>query len=245
MSRAVYLAVAVSCYLAFFAAFVYLVGFVAGFPFMPTHVDKGLDGPVSVAVAVDIGLIALFGIQHSVMARQSFKVGWTKIVPNPIERSIYCLATAIVLGVMFWLWHPIAGSVWSVENQGLRIAIWVLFALGWLILFVATHLISHWELFGLAQAWRYFRGQEAKPHELRQPLFYRAVRHPIYSGMLLAVWATPEMTYSHLILALGFSIYILIGIHYEEKDLVGTFGDTYVEYRRKVGMVIPWIGRRA
>ena len=245
MSRFAYLLVAVICYLAFFVAFVYLVGFVGGFPFMPTSVDKGIEGPVSVAVAVDIGLIAIFGIQHSVMARQGFKAGWTKIVPNPIERSVYCLATAAALGLMFLLWHPIAGSIWSVGYPTGRIVLWTGFALGWVILFIATHLINHWELFGLAQAWRYFRGQDAKPHELRKPLFYKLVRHPIYSGILLAIWATPEMTYGHLLLALGFTIYVLIGIHYEEKDLVSFFGETYIEYRRKVGMVIPGIGRRS
>lgn len=245
MSRVLYLAVAVACYLAFFVAFVYLVGFVGAFPFMPTSVDKGLAAAPAVAVAVDVGLIVLFGLQHSIMARRGFKAGWTRIVPDPIERSVYCLATAAALALMFLLWHPLAGSVWSVSEPGGRIVLWALFALGWVILFVATHLINHWELFGIAQAWRHFRGQEAKPHELKMPLFYKAVRHPIYSGILLAVWATPAMTYGHLLLALGFTIYILIGVHYEEKDLVGSYGATYVEYRRKVGMVIPWVGRRA
>jgi protein-S-isoprenylcysteine O-methyltransferase Ste14 len=244
MSRTLYLAVAVLCYLAFFVAFVYLVGFVGGFPFMPTSIDKGIAAAPAVAVAVDIGLIALFGLQHSIMARQGFKAGWTRIVPNPIERSVYCLATAAALGVMFALWHPIAGGVWLVGQPAGRIVLWALFALGWVILFIATHLINHWELFGLAQAWRYFRGRQAEPHVLRQPLFYRLVRHPIYSGILLAVWATPEMSYGHLLLAIGFTIYIVIGIRYEEKDLVAYFGVTYVEYRRRVGMVIPGIGRR-
>lgn len=245
MSRVLCLAVAVVCYLAFFVAFVYLVGFVGAFPFMPTSVDKGIAGPTNIALVVDIGLIALFGLQHSVMARQGFKAGWTKVVPNPIERSVYCLATAAALALMFLLWHPIGGAVWTVANPAARIVLWALFALGWVVLFIATHLINHWELFGLAQAWRHFRGVEAKPHELRQPLFYKAVRHPIYSGILLAVWATPAMTYGHLLLALGFTIYILIGIHFEEKDLVGNYGAAYVEYRRKVGMVIPWVGRGA
>ena len=244
MSRFAYLLVAVACYLAFFVAFVYLIGFVGAFPFMPTSVDKGIEGPTSLAVAVDVGLIAIFGIQHSVMARQGFKAGWTKIVPNPIERSVYCLFTSAALALLYLLWHPIEGGIWSVANPTGRIVLWSLFGLGWVILFIATHLINHFELFGLAQAWRYFRGQEAKPHELREPLFYKLVRHPIYTGILLAVWATPGMTNSHLLLAIGFTIYILIGIHYEEKDLVSYFGEAYVEYRRKVGMVIPGIGKR-
>jgi protein-S-isoprenylcysteine O-methyltransferase Ste14 len=243
MSRVFYLAVAIVCYLAFFVAFVYLVGFVGAFPFMPSSVDKGITGPANIALAIDIGVIAVFGLQHSVMAREGFKAGWTRIVPSPIERSVYCLATSAALALMFVLWHPIAGSVWTVTTPPARIALWALFALGWAILFVATHLINHWELFGLEQAWRYFRRQDAKPPELRQPLFYKAVRHPIYSGILLAIWATPAMTYGHLLLALGFTIYILIGVRYEEKDLVGNYGAAYVEYRRKVGMVIPWVGR--
>jgi protein-S-isoprenylcysteine O-methyltransferase Ste14 len=245
MSRALYLAVAAICYLAFFVAFAYLIGFMAALPQLPTNVDKGIEGPANLAIMVDIGLIAIFGLQHSVMARKGFKDGWTKIVPDPIERSVYCLATAAALGLMFFLWHPIAGSVWSVADPDVRIAIWTVFGLGWVILFIATHLINHFELFGLAQAWRYFRGTAAKPHELKMPLFYKWVRHPIYSGFFLAIWATPEMTYSHLLMAIGFSIYLLVGIHYEEKDLVGFYGNAYVEYRRKVGMVIPGIGRRA
>lgn len=244
MSRLVYLLISAACYFAFFIAFVYLIGFVAGFPALPTNVDKGLEGPASLAVVVDIGLIALFGLQHSIMARQSFKMGWMKVVPRPIERSVYCLATALALAAMYAFWFPIAGTVWSVDTPALRLVLWGLFALGWLILFVATHLINHWELFGLAQAWRYFRGQAPKAPEFKTPLFYRYVRHPIYSGIFLAVWATPEMTYSHLLLAMGFSVYLLIGIRFEERDLVASFGEAYVEYRRRVGMIVPGIGRQ-
>jgi len=243
MSRVAYLAIAVLCYFAFFAAFVYLIGFVAAIPQLPTNVDKGIEGPVGLAIAVDIGLIALFGIQHSVMARKGFKDSWTKLVPPPIERSIYCLATAVALGVMYALWHPIAGTLWSVEAPALRMILWGLFALGWVILFIATHLISHFELFGLTQAWRHFRGTEPQAQQFRTPLFYKIVRHPIYTGIFLAVWATPDMSYSHLLLAIGFTIYLLIGIRYEERDLIENFGARYVEYRRTVGMIIPGIGR--
>lgn len=243
MGRAVTLLVAVLCYFAFFASFVYLVGFVAGMPFMPTSVDKGLAAEPSIAIAVDIGLIALFGLQHSVMARQGFKSAWTRTVPEALERSLYCLATALVLVLMFYLWHPIGGTVWSVSNETARMALWGLFGVGWTIVFISTWLINHFELFGLAQAWRHFRGLEAKPHELRMPLFYKAVRHPIYTGFFIALWATPDMSYSHLLLALGLTIYLLIGIHYEEKDLVSYFGEAYVEYRRKVGMILPGIGK--
>lgn len=232
------------CYLAFFAAFLYLVGFVAGFDPLPSHVDKGLWASPTAAVLIDISLIALFGVQHSAMARPAFKARWTRIVPPPLERSIYCLASALCLIALFAFWHPIEGTVWSVADPAGRTALWVLFFLGWGVLFVATHLINHWELFGLAQAWRHYRGTEPPQQQFRTPLFYRWVRHPIYSGFLLAFWATPEMSYGHLLLAAGFSIYIFIGIAFEERDLTAHFGETYVVYRRRVGMVIPGIGRR-
>ena len=245
MGRALILAASVVCYAAFFAAFVYLVGFVAGFEPLPTHVDKGIVGPTGQAVLVDVALIALFGVQHSVMARPAFKAGWTRIVSPPLERSIYCLAAALCLIALFAFWHPIAGTVWSVDNPTARIVLWALFFAGWGILFVATHLINHWELFGLAQAWRHFRGVEAAPQTFRTPLFYKWVRHPIYSGFLLAFWSTPELSYGHLLLAIGFSAYIFVGIAYEERDLIGHYGETYAEYRKRVGMVIPGVGRRA
>lgn len=245
MGRTLVLLIAAICYAAFFAAFLYLIGFVAGVDLLPTHVDKGLAAPPATAAIIDIALIALFGVQHSVMARQSFKRAWTRIVPQPLERSIYCLATVAALTLLFAFWHPIAGSLWSVQAEGARIALWVLFGLGWTILFIATHLINHWELFGLAQAWRHFRGYEVAPHTMRTPFLYRWVRHPIYSGIFLAVWATPEMTMSHLLLAIGFTVYIVIGIAFEERDLVAWHGDAYREYRRKVGSIIPGIGKRA
>lgn len=245
MARSLVLLVAVLCYAAFFAAFTYLVGFVAGLDLLPTHVDKGLSAPPAVAAAIDILLIALFGLQHSVMARPGFKAAWTRIVPPAAERGLYCLASAICLILLFAFWHPIGGSVWSVQSEGARVALWVLFALGWMILFVATWLISHFELFGLAQAWRHYRGVTPPAQPFRTPLFYNWVRHPIYSGFLLAFWATPDMTWGHLLLAAGFSIYIFIGIAYEERDLVAHFGETYVDYRKRVGSVFPGLGRRA
>jgi protein-S-isoprenylcysteine O-methyltransferase Ste14 len=141
------------------------------------------------------------------------------------------------------LWHPIAGTVWSVTDPTGRIALWGLFFLGWGVVFLATFLIDHWELFGLSQAWHHFRGTAMPPPRFRTPLFYRWVRHPLYTGLLLALWATPDMTYGHALLAFGLSVYIFIGIAYEERELIGNFGETYVEYRRKVGMVVPWVGR--
>ena len=231
------------CYLAFFAAFVYLIGFVAAFDPLPTHVDKGNSAPIAIAATIDIALIVLFGLQHSAMARPAFKARWTRIVPPPLERSIYCLASALCLIALFVFWHPIEGTVWSVEAPAARTALSALFLLGWGVLFVATHLINHWELFGMAQAWRHYRGADSPVQQFRTPLFYRWVRHPIYSGFLLAFWATPEMSYGHLLLAVGFTAYIFIGIAYEERDLVGHFGETYITYRRRVGAVFPGVGR--
>lgn len=244
MSRILAIPVALICYAAFFASFLYLVGFTAGLDFLPTTIDKGRAAPPLVAAVIDLALIALFGIQHSVMARPRFKAAWTRIVPPAVERSVYCLAAALCLIALFAFWHPIAGTVWSVQNETARIAIWGLFLLGWTILFIATWLISHFELFGIAQAWRHSRGIEAAPQEFRTPFLYRWIRHPIYSGFLLAFWATPDMTVGHLLFAIGMSAYIFIGIAHEERDLVAHFGNSYTDYRARVGSVIPGLGRR-
>lgn len=245
MVRPLYLVVALVCYAAFFASFVYLIGFVAGYPALPTHVDKGLAAPSAIAAIIDLALIALFGVQHSVMARPGFKAWWTRIVPPSIERSVYCLAAAAVLGVLYAFWHPIAGTVWDVTNPAARTVLWVLFGLGWGIVFISTWLISHFELFGLAQVWRHWRGSDAPAAKLTTPVFYRVVRHPIYSGFLLAFWATPTMSYGHLLLAAAMTAYVLIAIGHEERDLVGVFGDDYVSYRKRVGMLVPGIGKRS
>ncbi len=245
MSRVLVMAVALACYAAFFAAFLYLVGFVGAFGFMPTHVDKGLSAPPLAAGLIDIALIALFGVQHSVMARQGFKRAWTGIVSPAVERSLYCLATVVVLALLFAFWHPIEGTVWSVGNETGRMVLWGLFWIGWAILFVSTWLLNHFELFGLQQAWHHMRGVEPQPMQMRTPLFYKAVRHPIYTGFFVAFWATPDMTYGHLLLAVGFTVYIVIGIAYEERDLLALYGDQYRDYSRRVGAFIPGIGRKA
>jgi protein-S-isoprenylcysteine O-methyltransferase Ste14 len=243
MGKPLTLLVSVACYLAFFVAFVYLIAFVAAFPPLPTNVDKGLVASMPVAAVIDVALIALVGLQHSIMARAGFKAGWTKIVPAPLERSVFCLASALVLVAMFAMWHPIAGTIWHVVNPSGRIVLWALMFVGWGILFVTTFLLNHFELFGLQQAWFHFRGRTAPGPRFRTPLFYRWVRHPLYSGFLLAFWSTPDMTYGHALLAFGFSIYIFVGIAYEERDLIGHYGETYADYRRRVGTVIPGIGR--
>jgi len=244
MGRALIMAVSLACYAAFFASFVYLIGWVGGFEFMPTHVDKGLENSAGTALIVNIALIALFGVQHSVMARKGFKAAWTKVVPQSLERSFYCLATALVLVPMFLYWHPIEGTLWSVSNEAIRTLIWAIFWFGWAFLFVATLLLNHFELFGLQQAWDNLRGKEAAAPTMKTPFLYKWVRHPIQTGVFIAIWATPDMSYGHLLFAVGYTAYIFIGLHYEEKDLVAEFGEDYIEYRRNVGGILPGIGKK-
>ncbi len=243
MARAFYLLFGVIAYLIFFATFLYLVAFVGNFPNIPYAIDRGPTAPLPVAVAIDVALIALFGLQHSVMARPGFKRAWTRIVPPPIERSMYVLLASLCLIVLFVFWQPIRVMVWGATMPALAYGLWGLFLLGWLIVLISTFLISHFELFGLYQVWSHTRAGEAPPPAFRTPFFYRAVRHPIYAGFILAFWATPVMSAGHLLLAAGLTVYILIAIRYEERDLVGMFGSDYESYRTRVGMLIPGLGR--
>lgn len=246
MARILCLMFGVAAYALFLATFLYLIAFVGNLPWVPVTVDRGgAAGPIGLTLLVNLALIALFGMQHSFMARPGFKQAWTRIVPRPIERSVYVVAASLALILLFLLWRPIPGAVWSVENAAGAAILWALFALGWLIVLVSTFLISHFELFGLAQVWGHARGRgEAPPPAFRTPLFYRWIRHPLYSGFFLAFWAAPHMSIGHLLLAAGVSAYMLIAIRYEERDLVGTFGDDYRHYRERTGMLTPRLGRR-
>ena len=239
MSRVASLLFAIVSYAIFFATFLYLIVFVGDFSFAGRTVDKGpLADPMTAAI-IDLALIALFGLQHSVMARQGFKRWWMKMVPPPVERSVYVLAASAALIIMFTFWHPIDSIVWNVTNPILADAVWLLFWIGWLTVLLSTFLINHFELFGLQQAWFHMRGREAELPRFRQPLFYKFVRHPLYLGFLLAFWAAPEMTAGHLLLAAGMSVYILIAIRHEERDLVSLFGKDYELYREQAGMLTP------
>lgn len=238
MTRALYLAVAAACYLIFFATFLYLIAFVGNLPVVPLTVDRGPDAAIATAAIVDLALIALFGVQHSVMARRGFKERWTRIVPEPIERSAYVLFASLALIVLFALWRPIPALVWSVGGP-LATGLWALFAAGWAIVLVSTFLLSHFELFGLTQVWRNWTGRAAPPPQMRTPLFYRVIRHPLYAGFFLAFWATPMMSWGHLLLAAGMSAYMLIAIPIEERDLTDLFGDEYRAYRARVGGLVP------
>jgi protein-S-isoprenylcysteine O-methyltransferase Ste14 len=245
MSRAVFMAFALVAYAIFFATFLYLIAFVGNLPWVPLTVDRGPETTLGVAVAVDLALITIFGLQHSVMARQGFKRAWMRFVPQPAERSVYVLTASAVLLLLFVGWRPIAGTVWEVTNPVFAGVLWALFALGWLIVLTSTFLINHFELFGLQQAWFNLQGRAAAAPQFRQPFFYKLVRHPLYSGFILAFWSTPHMTYGHLLLAAGMSVYILIAIGYEERDLVDLFGKDYEDYRANVGKLTPRVRSRA
>ena len=243
--RALFMGFSLIAYAIFFATFLYLIAFVGNLAGPPLTVDRGPAAPPATAVIIDIALIALFGLQHSIMARQGFKRAWTKVVPWPIERSVFVIFASAALIILFALWRPIAGDVWNVTNPLGRTILWALFAAGWGIVLLSTFLINHFELFGLQQAWLHLRGREPAHPVFHQPLFYKWVRHPLYLGFFLAFWATPHMSYGHLLLAAGMSLFMLIAIRYEERDLVTLFGTQYIEYRARVGMLIPGIGRRA
>ena len=245
MSRSIYMAFALIAYAIFLATFLYLIAFVGNLPGVPLTVDRGPEAPQSVAVIIDVMVIALFGLQHSVMARQSFKRAWTRIVPEPIERSVFVLFASAALIILFAFWRPIEGTVWSVTNPLGTTILWALFALGWGIVLISTFLLNHFELFGLQQPWLHFNGRTASPPQLRQPMFYKWVAHPLYSGFFLGFWATPNMSYGHLLLAAGVSVYMLIAIRYEEHDLTSFYGEDYTRYRRGVGMLFPRFGKRS
>ena len=243
MSRAFTMVFAIVCYAIFFATFLYLIVFVGDFALGIRTVDVGPQAPPLMAALIDIGLIALFGLQHSIMARPAFKAKWTRIVPRASERSVYVLAASIALMILFLGWRPIDSIVWNVTNPALAGILWAVFWIGWLGVLISTFLINHFELFGLQQAWLNISGRQADKPELKQPLFYRWVAHPMMSSFFLAFWAAPEMTFGHLILALGMSVYILVALRYEEHDLTALFGDDYRSYRSRVGMLVPRLGR--
>ncbi len=242
MSRAVVLLFSAISYSIFLATFLYLICFVGDLPFVPVTVDRGPSAPPAIAAAGNLVLILLFALQHSVMARPGFKRLWTRLIPPVAERSFYVLAASGMLILMFALWRPIPQAAWSLGGTALELPLWLLFGTGWLIVLVSTFLINHFELFGLQQAWLNLRGRRTAEPQLRQPLFYRWVAHPLYSGFFIAFWATPTMSYGHLLLAVGMSVFMLVAIQYEERDLTSLFGDDYRRYRSKVGMLVPRLG---
>ena len=230
-------------YLIFLATFLYAIGFIGGFG-VPTTLDGAPSGPLGIALAIDVGLLGLFALQHSIMARRGFKAWLTRIVPEAAERSTYVLASSAALILLFAFWRPVGGLVWDIGSPLGRGLIYGFFAFGWLLVLVSTLLIDHFDLFGLRQVWLYLRGREYSNVRFRTPGIYKIVRHPLYLGWLFAFWATPTMTATHLLFAGVTTAYILVAIRLEERDLVTAFGASYAEYRRQVPMLVPHLFRR-
>lgn len=238
LGRLTFLTYGLACYVAFLATFLYAIAFVGGIG-LARALDGPPSGPLLAALAIDTALLGLFAVQHSVMARRWFKVRWTRIVPEPVERSTFVLFASAALALLMWQWRPLGGSVWRVEDPSGRALLWASFSLGWSLVLVCTLLIDHLELFGLRQVWNHFVGRSTAAPHFVTPGPYRMVRHPLYLGFLLAFWSTPQMTASHLFFAVATTAYIVIAIQFEERDLLRVHGGQYAEYRRRVSMLLP------
>lgn len=240
MKKIAFLLYGIIAYLIFLGTFSYAVGFVSTF-LVPKHIDSVPASPLGYALLINAGLLSLFAIQHSVMARPAFKRWWTKVIPEPIERSTYVLFSSACLILLFQYWQPLGGVIWNVESETIRLALQSLCLFGFSIVLVSTFLINHFDLFGLRQVWFYFLGKKYEQLPFRTPLFYKYVRHPLYLGFLIAFWSTPTMTAAHLFFAVMTTGYILTAIQFEESDLVKHFGDAYRTYKRSAPMLIPFL----
>ena len=237
MSGILTLAYGTVSYMIFFGTFLYAIGFLGNIV-VPKSLDSGATQPWASALLIDLALLSLFAVQHSVMARQGFKRLITRILPQSIERSTYVLASSLALILLFWQWRPLGGNVWDVQSPVGRTLLLLGFAFGWVLVLVTTFVINHFDLFGLRQTWRAFRGQPQLPLGFATPFLYRIVRHPLYVGWFFAFWCTPTMTITHLLFAVVTTTYILVAIQLEERDLMNAHPE-YAEYRRQVPMMVP------
>ena len=240
MGRAIAFLYGLVSYVIFLLTLLYAIGFV-GEMLVPKAINTGPPGPFLQSLLINVVLLGLFAVQHSVMARPAFKRAWTKIVPTSVERSTFVLVSSLLLVLLYWMWQPMPDVVWSVENATARMVLQVLFFIGWGILVIATFNIGHFELFGLDQVVRNFRGRDLARHAFKMPGLYKLVRHPIMLGFVIAFWSTPHMTVGHLVFSVATTGYIIIGILLEERDLMTFLGAEYAEYRRKVPMLIPFL----
>ncbi len=239
MARLVSFLYGVTAYLVFFVTILYAIGFVTGLA-VPKTIDTGTVVPITEAMVVNLLLMTIFAVQHSLMARKQFKQWWTQYVPKPVERSTYVLLASLALLLLFWQWRPIPTVVWQIDNPQLALAVLALSFVGFVLVFTSTFLINHFELFGLHQVANNLVGRPMPPVRFKTPVLYKVVRHPIYLGFIIAFWAAPTMTVGHLLFAAVTTTYIFVGIFLEERDLVGLFGDEYRRYRERVSMLVPW-----
>ena len=238
LKRVAVFAYGVACYGVFLATFLYAVGFIGNLV-VPKTMDSPARTPFLYALGIDVLLLGIFAVQHSVMARPWFKRAWTRIVPVPAERSTYVLLSSLALIALFAFWQPLGGTVWNIENPIGRLVMYQLFGLGFGVVLIATFLINHFDLFGLRQVWLYLTGQPYTELTFRTPLFYKYIRHPLYVGWFMAFWFTPTMTGAHLLFAVMTTAYILLAIRWEENDLIASHGESYIRYRESVPMFLP------
>ncbi|MBI1180663.1 MAG: isoprenylcysteine carboxylmethyltransferase family protein [Alphaproteobacteria bacterium] len=242
MARVLAVLYGILCYVLFFGTFLYAVAFVGNYQIdgiVPKTIDSGAAGPLVPSIVIDLVLMGIFGLQHSIMARPGFKAAWTRVVPQSIERSTYVLFSNLALILLYWQWRPLTQAIWVAGNPVVHDVLVGVFFAGWVIVLLSSFMIDHFELFGLRQVFHHMRGHAPPSMAFRMVAFYRIVRHPIMLGFIIAFWATPAMTLGHLLFAAVTTLYILVALHFEERDLVAGLGQDYVQYRSRVRMIVP------